>query len=124
VARSGRVLLGDCRAADFQEKWHAQAVHEFLRLSEPVNDLIYLDWLQGRGGIRIFEPIGAVHDFVTAFDHLLDGCELLIVLWDVNLKDGPQGGGPTASATWHYSLAGDALNVSVQGNSMLLQRVR
>lgn len=35
-----------------------------------------------------------------------------------------QGGGNNASATWHYSLAGDALNVSVQGNSLLLQRVR
>ena len=34
-----------------------------------------------------------------------------------------QGGAPDASAIWHYSLAGDALNVSVFGNSMTLQRV-
>ncbi len=31
--------------------------------------------------------------------------------------------GPNATATWHYSLAGDVLNVSVFGNSMGLHRV-
>jgi hypothetical protein len=36
----------------------------------------------------------------------------------------PQDGGPNASARWHYSLAGDALTVSVQGNSLVLQRAR
>ena len=34
-----------------------------------------------------------------------------------------QGGAPNATAIWHYTLAGDALNVSVFGNSMTLQRV-
>jgi hypothetical protein len=31
--------------------------------------------------------------------------------------------GPNATATWHYTLAGDTLNVSVFGNSLALQRV-
>jgi hypothetical protein len=35
----------------------------------------------------------------------------------------PQDGGPNASVTWHYSLTGDVLNVSVPGNSLSLQRV-
>jgi hypothetical protein len=34
-----------------------------------------------------------------------------------------QGGAPNATAIWHYSLAGDALNVSVFGNSITLQRI-
>jgi hypothetical protein len=37
---------------------------------------------------------------------------------DAHLQDGPN-----ATATWHYSLAGDVLNVSVFGNSLALQRV-
>jgi hypothetical protein len=35
----------------------------------------------------------------------------------------PQDGGPTDSVTWHYSLAGDVLNVSLQGVSLALQRI-
>ena len=31
--------------------------------------------------------------------------------------------GPNETATWHYTLQGDSLNVSVFGNSMALQRV-
>ena len=34
----------------------------------------------------------------------------------------PQDAEPDASATWHYSLDGDTLNVGVQGNSLALQR--
>ncbi len=34
-----------------------------------------------------------------------------------------QNGAPNASATWHYSLVGDVLTVTVLGNSMNLQRV-
>jgi hypothetical protein len=36
----------------------------------------------------------------------------------------PQTEGPNATATWHYSLAGDVLTVDMQGNSIVLQRVR
>jgi hypothetical protein len=36
----------------------------------------------------------------------------------------PQDSGPDASVIWRYSLAGDNLNVSVQGTSLALQRVR
>ena len=36
----------------------------------------------------------------------------------------PQDGEPNTSATWHYTLAGDTLNVSIQGVSLALQRVR
>jgi hypothetical protein len=35
----------------------------------------------------------------------------------------PQGGEPNASATWHYTLAGDTLNVGIQGATLALQRV-
>jgi hypothetical protein len=34
-----------------------------------------------------------------------------------------QSGGSEMSATWHYALSGDVLNVSVFGNSLALQRV-
>jgi uncharacterized protein (DUF2147 family) len=36
----------------------------------------------------------------------------------------PQDSGPDASVIWRYSLAGDNLNVSVQGTSLALQRVQ
>jgi hypothetical protein len=35
----------------------------------------------------------------------------------------PQDGEPNASATWHYTLAGDTLNVRIQGVTLALQRV-
>jgi len=35
----------------------------------------------------------------------------------------PQDGEPNATATWHYSLSGDTLNVGIQGVSLALQRV-
>lgn len=34
-----------------------------------------------------------------------------------------QAGAPNNSATWHYTLVGDVLTVTVFGNSMALQRV-
>jgi len=37
--------------------------------------------------------------------------------------DHPPDGEPSASATWQYSLSGDVLNVSIQGNFLALQRV-
>ena len=46
--RSGRtahVLLGECRTTEFEEEWHAQAEHEFLRRAEPVGNLFGLDRL-------------------------------------------------------------------------------
>ena len=35
----------------------------------------------------------------------------------------PQDGEPNATATWQYSLDGDALNVSIQGTSLALHRI-
>jgi hypothetical protein len=35
----------------------------------------------------------------------------------------PQDGEPNATATWHYSLSGDKLNVGIQGSSLAFQRV-
>jgi hypothetical protein len=75
------------------------------------------------GGRTLFRPISYARSG-TRRPCLYSVDKDTITLRYLTLSAHPQGGGPTASATRHYSLAGDALNVSVQGNSLRLQRIR